>query len=78
MTSSIDKPNWIPSRKGKTYRDNFSKIRWNAKSSISVVTQRGKAKSESTASRLLNARETVEAVRTPLGQRTDRTFRHLN
>ena len=69
------KTGWFPGRISKPYRDHFDDIKWEA--TEKGIAQKGKAK-QSTTSRNLEIDETVKAVRTPISERTDKTFRYLD
>lgn len=58
----------------QSYRDNWPNINWSQEKGIA---QKGKSK-ESSKSRLLSVQETVKAVRTPIHQRNDKTFRYTD
>ena len=69
-----DVPKWIPSKKSSSYSENFDQIKW---ASGAVPVKKGKAKM-STAARMLNLVETVQAVRVPILERNHRTFQNLD
>lgn len=56
------------------YSDNWGNINWAQEKGIAL---KGKSK-ESTKSRLLSVQETVKAVRTPIYERSDKTFRYTD
>lgn len=56
------------------YRDHWGNINWCEGKGIA---RKGKSK-ESTKSRLLSIQETIKAVRTPIYERTDKTFRYTD
>lgn len=65
---------WFPGRVNKSYLTHFDEIKWDyTKKGIS---RKGKAK-QSTSSRMLEVDETLKAVKTPIAQRTDKTFRYI-
>ena len=64
------KSDWFPGRRSKEFRDHYDEINWDKKGEIA---KQGKAK-KNTALVLLQADETIRAVRTPIGQ----TFRHVD
>lgn len=65
---------WFPGRVSNIYKDGYAQIKWDSEQSDIAI--KGKAR-ESSGSALLQVDETVKAVRTPMGKRTDKTFRHL-
>jgi len=65
---------WFPGRSNESYRENFDKIKWDPEGKVA---KKGKAK-ESKTSLLLHVDELVKAARTPMNQRTDKTFRHVD
>ncbi len=65
---------WFPGRISKSYRTRFDEIEWDfIKKGVS---RKGKGK-QSTSSRMLEVDETLKAVKTPIAQRTDKTFRYI-
>lgn len=58
----------------QSYRDNWDNINWSQGKGIAL---KGKSR-ESTKSRLLSVQETIKAVRTPIHQRSDKTFRYTD
>ncbi len=65
---------WFPGRVSNPYSDHFDDIKWD--STKKGIARKGKAR-RSTSSLTLQAVENLKAVRTPIGQRTDKTFRYV-
>jgi hypothetical protein len=65
---------WFPGRTSGSYRTHFDEIKWG--STKKGVSRKGKAR-QSTSSRMLEVDETLKAVKTPIAQRTDKTFRYV-
>jgi hypothetical protein len=68
------KSSWFPGRKSESFYAHFDDIKWDI--TKQGVARRGKAKL-STSSIMLQADENLKAVRTPIGQRTDKTFKYI-
>lgn len=66
---------WYPGRTNKNYWNNYNLINWDLKKP--GVARKGKARGSSSTFKL-EVDETYKAVSTPMHQRTDKTFRHLD
>ena len=73
-SGQIVETGWASAKKTPAYLENFDKIKWDKTGGMA---KKGKAKA-STSTRLLEVQETVDAVRTPIGLRDDKTFRHIS